>query len=80
MNISARVQHGWVWKNGCPMRTVCFSPCATWLGLEEWPTNEMRERGELRSLLLGVFVAIPSGAGVALSVLGREHFKLKYIL
>ncbi|XP_023222454.1 uncharacterized protein LOC111623946 [Centruroides sculpturatus] len=36
----------------------------------DWPTKEMTSRGELRSLWLGVLVALPSGAGVALSVLG----------
>ena len=32
--------------------------------------TEMLSRGELRSLLVGVLIASPSGAGVALSVLG----------
>ena len=32
--------------------------------------TEMLSRGELRSLLVGVLIATPSGAGVALSVLG----------
>ena len=32
--------------------------------------EEMLSRGELRSLLVGVLIATPSGAGVALSVLG----------
>jgi len=48
-------------------------------GATEWPTREMRSRGwlsqqlfkgELRALWVGVLVAVPSGAGVALSVLG----------
>ena len=39
-------------------------------GAVEWPTREMRSRGELRALWVGVLVAVPSGAGVALSVLG----------
>ena len=38
-------------------------------GVPQWPTVEMHSRGELRSLWVGVLVAIPSGAGVALSVL-----------
>ncbi|XP_057290373.1 uncharacterized protein LOC130613074 isoform X2 [Hydractinia symbiolongicarpus] len=33
-------------------------------------TQEMASRGALRSLYVGVIVAIPSGAGVALSILG----------
>ena len=39
-------------------------------GVTEWPTQEMHSRGELRSLYVGMLIAIPSGAGVALSVLG----------
>ena len=39
-------------------------------GVPQWPTQEMLGRGELRSLWVGVLVAVPSGAGVALSVLG----------
>ncbi|XP_061714978.1 uncharacterized protein LOC133523422 isoform X2 [Cydia pomonella] len=40
-------------------------------GVGEWPTNEMMSRCEIRSLWVGVLVAIPSGAGVALAVLGE---------
>merc|ERR1719187_973688 len=36
----------------------------------QWPTEEMMNRGELRCLWVGMLIAIPSGAGVALSVLG----------
>ena len=39
-------------------------------GVPQWPTQEMVGRGQLRSLWVGVLVAVPSGAGVALSVLG----------
>ncbi|XP_077869425.1 uncharacterized protein LOC144360731 [Saccoglossus kowalevskii] len=35
-----------------------------------WPTKEMASRGELRSLLVGMFIALPSGAAVAISILG----------
>lgn len=35
-----------------------------------WPTDEMISRGLYRSLYVGCLIAIPSGAGVALSVLG----------
>ena len=38
--------------------------------MPEWPTVEMRGRGEVRALWVGILVAVPSGAGVALSVLG----------
>ena len=46
---------------------------STWLevyGVTQWPTNEMIQRGQLRALWVGVLIAVPSGAGVALSVLG----------
>ena len=46
---------------------------STWLdvyGVTQWPTNEMISRGQLRALGVGALIAIPSGAGVALSVLG----------
>ena len=36
----------------------------------QFPTSEMLARGDLRSLWVGVLIAVPSGAGVALSVLG----------
>mmetsp|Transcript_12979 Transcript_12979/g.40978 ORF Transcript_12979/g.40978 Transcript_12979/m.40978 type:complete len:174 (-) Transcript_12979:76-597(-) len=36
----------------------------------EWPTNEMSSRGDKTGLLVGLAFAIPSGAGVALSVTG----------
>lgn len=35
-----------------------------------WPTSEMQSRGEEISLIVGLAFAIPSGAGVALSVTG----------
>ncbi|XP_063535661.1 uncharacterized protein LOC134745533 isoform X2 [Cydia strobilella] len=40
-------------------------------GVGQWPTDEMMARCELRSLWVGVMVAIPSGAGVAVAVLGE---------
>ena len=47
---------------------VC--PWAEEYGVSQWPTQEMLSRGELRALWVGVLIAVPSGAGVALSVLG----------
>ncbi|XP_067124246.1 uncharacterized protein [Centruroides vittatus] len=41
-----------------------------------WPTSEMAGRGMTRSLWIGVLVALPSGAGVALSVLGGNSSSL----
>ena len=46
---------------------------------EVWPTSEMLDRGQPWGLLLGVVVAIPSGAGVALSVLGKLSFHPKLL-
>ncbi|XP_052256226.1 uncharacterized protein LOC127861613 isoform X2 [Dreissena polymorpha] len=43
---------------------------AFWGSTTEWPTSEMVSRGMLRALWVGVLIAVPSGAGVALSVLG----------
>lgn len=37
---------------------------------DSWPTMEMTSRGRLRGLWVGALIALPSGAGVALSVLG----------
>ena len=37
---------------------------------DQWPTPEMISRGNGRYLVTGIAIAIPSGAGVALSVLG----------
>lgn len=41
-----------------------------------WPTDEMRSRGLVDGLILGLAIAIPSGAGVALSVLGNNTSSL----
>ncbi|XP_074642914.1 uncharacterized protein LOC141900082 [Tubulanus polymorphus] len=43
---------------------------ALWGATCDYPTREMKNRGVLRSLWTGLLIAIPSGAGVALSVLG----------
>jgi len=49
---------------------LLIAPFAEAYGCPQWPTPEMMSRGELRSLWVGVLIAVPSGAGVALSVLG----------
>lgn len=49
---------------------LMISPWAEQYGCQQWPTPEMLSRGELRALWVGVLIAVPSGAGVALSVLG----------
>jgi uncharacterized membrane protein len=40
--------------------------------VQSWPSPEMVNRGNANGLVMGVAVAIPSGMGVALSVLGRN--------
>ncbi|CAF4750234.1 unnamed protein product [Rotaria sp. Silwood1] len=49
--------------------------CTTWSEIKwgsstSFPTHEMRSRGDIRRLWAGALVALPSGAGAALSVLG----------
>ncbi|CAC5368141.1 unnamed protein product [Mytilus coruscus] len=39
-------------------------------GTESWPTDEMKIRGVIRGLVPGLMIALASGIGVALSVLG----------
>ncbi|CAF1563468.1 unnamed protein product, partial [Didymodactylos carnosus] len=41
-----------------------------WGSSTSFPTMEMRSRGDITRLWIGVLIALPSGAGVALSVLG----------
>ena len=41
-------------------------------GAEDWPTNEMLSRGEPMGLVTGICIAIPSGMGDALSILGNN--------
>jgi uncharacterized hydrophobic protein (TIGR00271 family) len=38
----------------------------------EWPTSEMMSRADESGIISGIFVAIPSGAAVALSTLGKN--------
>ncbi|UJR18300.1 hypothetical protein I4U23_005203 [Adineta vaga] len=42
----------------------------TWGSSSSFPTPEMKARGDLKRLWVGVLIALPSGAGVALSILG----------
>ncbi|XP_033738239.1 uncharacterized protein LOC117325851 [Pecten maximus] len=52
---------------------VCGGVCkdgAYWGSTDSWPTSEMKSRGLTRSLWTGILIALPSGAGVALSILG----------
>ena len=63
---------------GCILIGVLLGLCVgfTDLAQETWPTNEMEIRGEYTGLLIGLAVAIPSGAGVCLSILGGNTSSL----
>ena len=50
----------------CFIMGLLVCPWIESYGVPEWPTQEMLSRGHLRSLWVGVLVAVPSGAGVAL--------------
>ena len=47
-----------------------------WGSSASFPTPEMRSRGDAKRLWVGVLIALPSGAGVALSVLGGNTGKI----
>ena len=45
--------------------------CAGFTTLADtWPTNEMQIRGDAQGLIVGIAIAVPSGMGVSLSILG----------
>jgi hypothetical protein len=46
-----------------------------WGSSTSFPTPEMKSRGDIKRLWVGVLIALPSGAGVALSVLGGNTGK-----
>ena len=46
-----------------------------WGTSTSFPTSEMKSRGDIKRLWVGVLIALPSGAGVALSVLGGNTGK-----
>lgn len=45
-------------------------------GENNWPTPEMKSRGVAEGLAIGLAIAIPSGMGVALSILGNNTTSL----
>ena len=55
---------------------LAYCPLVHLLKLKQFPTSEMVNRGQPRNLVTGVLVAIPSGAGVALGVLGGNSGSL----
>ncbi|CAF1100407.1 unnamed protein product [Rotaria sordida] len=74
-----------LWQRGIRNELIGLALCILWgfiIGLctthaeTRWgssmsfPTSEMKARGDLKRLWVGVLIALPSGAGVALSVLG----------
>lgn len=46
------------------------------LASDTWPTNEMQIRGEPLGLITGIAIAVPSGMGVCLSILGGNTSSL----
>lgn len=70
-------------KNELVSLTVCVfigimvALCSAWTpSAQEWPTEEMAGRGAGVGLIAGVAIAIPSGMGVALSILGNNTSSL----
>ncbi|CAF4492444.1 unnamed protein product [Rotaria socialis] len=74
-----------LWQRGIRNELIGLALCILWgflIGLctthvetrwgssTSFPTSEMKSRGDLKRLWVGVLIALPSGAGVALSVLG----------
>lgn len=56
---------------------ACIALTSSWTeSASEWPTNEMISRGETTGLLTGIAIAIPSGMGVALSIIGNNTSSL----
>lgn len=51
--------------------TTSFCPSA-----DTWPTEQMSSRGDTTGLIAGIAIAIPSGMGVALSILGNNTSSL----
>ena len=56
---------------GCVLIGALVGLCSAFTNMarDDWPTNEMQIRGEVDGLIIGIAIAIPSGMGVALSVL-----------
>eukprot|EP01134_Creolimax_fragrantissima_P002258 CFRG2258T1 len=75
-------------RHGCLMECLSLLMCVAtgfFIGLVfctlgynewDWPTNEMNSRGTWEACLVSISIAIPSGAGVALSILGNNTSSL----
>lgn len=63
---------------GCVIIGLVVGLCAgfTDLAYNTWPTDEMESRGETSGLITGIAIAIPSGMGVCLSILGGNTSSL----
>jgi len=59
---------------GLLLGLICVA--AGWDTVDNWPTEEMENRAQVTGLLVGIAIAIPSGMGVALSVLGNNTSSL----
>ncbi|CAF1467980.1 unnamed protein product [Rotaria sp. Silwood1] len=74
-----------LWRRGIQNELIGLALCVLWgfiIGLcttyaetswgssTSFPNSEMKGRGDLKRLWVGVLIALPSGAGVALSILG----------
>ena len=50
---------------------LCTTHAETsWGSSRSFPTSEMKGRGDIKRLWVGLLIALPSGVGVALSILG----------
>ena len=62
---------------GCVVIGVVCGICAAFTAsAEDWPTAEMEGRGDPIGLISGIAIAIPSGMGVCLSILGGNTSSL----
>lgn len=55
---------------------LVFNFTDEWNHKQTWPTIEMNVRGQLRTVLVGALVALPSGAAVAISLLSGNQSSL----
>jgi hypothetical protein len=70
--VKSSLRHELLALLGCVLVGALIACGASFTSLAEdtWPTNEMQIRGEPSGLLAGIAIAIPSGMGVCLSILG----------
>lgn len=61
---------------GCVLVGYIGGLCAAPVNGTSWPTDEMASRAVWSALYIGIAIAIPSGAGAALSVMGNNTSSL----